>query len=106
MENKDLLSLIMARPGITLMVTGEELLVFANGLINETLNAFRKLNESKAKETWLTTAEATKYLGVSASTLCRWTQRGKLHPRRIGANYRFSESELLAIRDEDKKQIT
>ena len=104
MENKDLLSM-MTRPGITFMVTGAELLAFTKGLFDEAFDAFTKLNDSRTKEIWLTSAEASQFMGVSVSTLCRWVKRGILHPRRIGANYRFSKSELLAIRDAQQIQI-
>ena len=106
MDNNDFLSEIMSRPGIALMtVTREDLTTFSKALINEALNAFMQITEAKAKETWLTSAEASVMMNVSISTLSRWVKKGILHPRRLGANYRFRESELRAILEQRKRGL-
>ena len=87
----------MARSGITIAVTSKELLTFSEDLIRTVEERFRKNYEAKAKEVWLTTAEAKQMLGVSASTLYRYVQRGILHPRRIGNALLYLKSEILAI---------
>ena len=87
----------MARSGITIAVTSKELLSFSEDLIRAAEERFRKNYEAKAKEVWLSTAEAKQVLGVSASTLYRYVQRGILHPRRIGNALLYPKSEILAI---------
>jgi excisionase family DNA binding protein len=51
-------------------------------------------------ENWLTTKEASAYLGVHSRTLARYIVKGLLHPRRrvrhIGA-YLFNREELDAV---------
>jgi hypothetical protein len=93
----------MSRPGIALTITGDELIAFSKAIVNEALRAFMQISETKAKETWLTSAEASLMMSVSVSTLSRWARKGILHPRRLGANYRFLEAELRTILDQRKR---
>lgn len=46
---------------------------------------------------YITTDAATEILGIARPTLYLWVRQGKLHPRRVGRSFRFSEDEVRDI---------
>lgn len=97
--DKDIITQMMTRPGLTIAVTSEELMEFSRSLITAAEKRIRDAAEAKSKEIWLTSAEACQRTGLSLATLGRWTNRGKLHPIRRGAIRYYSEAEIQAVKD-------
>lgn len=67
-------------------------------VVREQLIEFSKWFESKitTEDKLLTRQEAISYLGVSASTLHRWTKRGKLPSHGCGARVYYKLSDIQA----------
>ena len=95
--NKDIISELMTRPGISITVTSEDLLIFSEKLIQKAENRIKKENEAQANERWLSTAEAKEMTGLSVSTLTRYAKRGILTTRRVGSALLIKYSDLKIL---------
>ena len=52
------------------------------------------LDISKTDAPWFTVEAAARYLNKSERTILRWIESGKLKPKKVGREYRFSPTEL------------
>ena len=104
--NKDIISELMTRSGLSITVTSEDLMIFSEQLIQKAEDRIRKANEAKANERWLSTAEAKVMTGLSVSTLTRYAKRGMLTTRRVGSALLFNYRDLKQILNGNKKPPT
>ena len=104
--NRDIITELMSRPGLSITVTSEDLLIFSEQLIQKAEDRIKKANEAKANERWLSTAEAKEMTGLSVSTLTRYAKRGILTTRRVGSALLFKYSDLKKILGKNKKPPT
>lgn len=87
--------LIRGGANVTLTLTPTDLKEFGMTLINDAISERSKL---KVPETYLTAKEAAEILGVTASTLWRWSKDGYLKPIKLGSKNRYKLSELNRIK--------
>lgn len=94
----DLLSIIQNGNGnIKLEVTGEDLLMFSNQLINRTkLELSTALAEAR-KEKYLTKEEVKEMCDVCDTTLWHWGKKNYLKPVKVGNKVRYRQSDIQKI---------
>ncbi len=89
--------IIKADSSSLLIVSAADLKEFADGLIRATrAEAERQLQEQQ-QERFLTAKEAAEMLGVDATTLWRWRNKGYLHPVSIGSLTKYKLSDINAF---------
>jgi hypothetical protein len=79
-----------------ILVHPQELHQFGIDLIDDYLR--RQKDEVKG-ENLVSQVNASKQLCVTSSTLWRWSQKGLLHPVRIGGKVLFKQSELDKVKE-------
>ncbi len=80
---------------ITLQISCESLLSFADKLVNETSKeTARQLKESAKPEVYLTRKEVAEILNVSLTTLFHWNNKDILHTRKIGNKVRYLRKDI------------
>jgi hypothetical protein len=86
---------LLQQPNITISITSEQLLQFANQLLNGAREIYEKTEEP---EQYITRKQAAKILDVDLSTLWRWdTQLDYLHPIDIGGKRKYKLSDINKI---------
>ena len=86
---------LLQQPNVTVSVTGEQLLTFANQLLSGAREIYEKVEEP---EQYITRKQAAKMLDVDLSTLWRWdTQLDYLHPVDIGGKRKYKLSDVNKI---------
>jgi len=86
---------LLQQPNVTVSVTGEQLLTFANHLSSGAREIYEKVEEP---EQYITRKQAAKMLDVDLSTLWRWdTQLDYLHPIDIGGKRKYKLSDINKI---------
>ena len=103
----DLYSMIEAGGRMNFMVTGEDLVQFAEVIIEKTIamrNAEIALQADK-DETYLTTDEVMAKFHVCKTTLWSWEKSGYLVPSRWGKRKTYALSELMAVMKDKKKRL-
>ena len=98
----DLISLSEQFPGLTVSVKLEDLLTAGRTLSAELIDSIAQTREevpvSPVKEDELLTKEETcRKLGVSGTTLWRWSQVGYLKPVKVGVQVRYKLSDISAL---------
>lgn len=94
----DLYSMIEAGGRIKLEVTGEDLVQFAERLIEKAQEMkAHELAQQPTEEVWLTTKEAAEKCHVCATTLWSWAKAGYLVPARMGRQKLFALSDIQKI---------
>ena len=94
----DLYSMIEVGGRIKLEVTGEDLVKFAERLIEmaQEMKA-RELAQQPTEKVWLTTKEAAEKCHVCATTLWAWAKAGYLVPAKMGRQKLFALSDIQKI---------
>ena len=103
----DLYSMIEAGGRMNFTVTGEDLVQFAEVIIEKTIamrNAEIALQADK-DETYLTTDEVMAKFHVCKTTLWSWEKSGYLVPSRWGKRKTYALSELMAVMKDKKKRL-
>lgn len=102
----DLYSMIQAGGRMNFMVTGEELVQFAETIVEKTI-AMRdsELAMAPKDETYLTTDEVIAKFHVCKTTLWTWEKNGYLIPSRWGKRKTYALSELHALMKDKKKRL-
>jgi hypothetical protein len=86
---------LLQQPNVTISITSEQLLQFANQLLNGAREIYEKVEEP---EQYITRKQAAKMLDVDLSTLWRWdTQLDYLHPIDIGGKRKYKLSDINKI---------
>jgi predicted DNA-binding transcriptional regulator AlpA len=86
---------LLQQPNITISITSEQLLQFANQLLNGAREIYEKAEEP---EQYITRKQVAKMLDVDLSTLWRWdTQLDYLHPIDIGGKRKYKLSDINKI---------
>lgn len=97
---KDILSLIGSGvTGLTLNIKGEDLVSFAESLIEKTKEELLPVMVSAAQEQLLSKKEVLEKFNVCPTTLWNWSRNGYLVPVKIGrkVSYRQADIERLII---------
>ena len=102
----DLYSMIEAGGRMNFTVTGEDLVRFAEVIV-EKAAAMRdaELAKMPKDETYLTTEEVVAKFHVCKTTLWTWEKNGYLIPSRWGKRKTYALSELLAVMKDKKKRL-
>ena len=80
---------------ITLQISGENLLSFADRLVSESRKeTARRLKEAAKPDIYLTRDEVAKILNVSLTTLFHWNNKGILTTRKIGNKVRYLRKDI------------
>ena len=96
----DILSLIGSGvTGLTLNIKGEDLVSFAESLIEKAKSQLLPVMVSAAQESLLTKKEVLEKFDVCPTTLWTWSKKGYLIPVKIGRkiSYRQADIERLII---------
>lgn len=95
---KNLLSIIQAEnASIKLEVSGEDLLVFSNDLINRAKSGLSVEIAEARKEKYLTKDEVKEICGVCDATLWHWNKKNYLNTIKIGNKVRYKMSDIRKI---------
>ena len=95
---KNLLSIIQEeRANIKLEMSGEDLLVFSNDLINRARSELSVEIAEARKERYLTRQEVKEICGVCDATLWHWNKKGYLNTIKIGSKVRYRMSDVRQI---------
>lgn len=89
--------IICTGANISVSVEIEDLLKFANVLIENTKRELEEAITKEKNEKQLSPKEVSEILGVDLSTLWRWQRRGYLVPVEIGGKRRYKMSEVKAL---------
>lgn len=102
----DLYSMIQAGGRMNFTVTGEDLVQFAETIIEKTI-AMRdaELAMAPKDENYLTTDEVIAKFHVCKTTLWTWEKNGYLIPSRWGKRKTYALSELHALMKDKKKRL-
>jgi predicted DNA-binding transcriptional regulator AlpA len=96
----ELLSLIQNKEAsIKLEVTGSDLLVFSNELINRAKNELSLEIADARKERYLTKDEVKAICGVCDATLWHWNKKNYLNIIKIGNKVKYRMSDVQRILD-------
>jgi len=85
---------ILKQHNVTISVTNEQLLEFANQLLNGAKTVYET---KKAPEQYLTRKQAAEMLDVDLSTLWRWNNENYLCAVEVGGKRRYKLSEINQI---------
>ena len=95
---KNLLSIIQEeRANIKLEMSGEDLLVFSNDLINRAKSELSVEIAEARKERYLTRQEVKEICGVCDATLWHWNKKNYLKTIKIGSKVRYKMSDVRQI---------
>lgn len=97
---QDSIKLAEQYPGLTITVGLDDLLKAGRTLCSELYDYIAETREQSAPaaqpaEDLLTQADVMEKLGVSRSTLWRWSQIGYLTPVKVGVSIRYRSSEVM-----------
>lgn len=92
----DLYSVIEAGGRVKFEVSGEDLVKFAEKLIEKTkeMMAHERPAATDSDEQWLTAAEAAEMCHISPATLATWAKSGYLVPSKMGRRRLFAKSDI------------
>ncbi|MDR1644453.1 MAG: helix-turn-helix domain-containing protein [Tannerellaceae bacterium] len=97
----NLLSIIQnEKANIKLEITGEDLLVFSNDLINRAKSELSIEIAEARKERYLTKEEVKGICGVCDATLWHWNKKNYLKVIKIGNKVRYRMSDIRRILEE------
>jgi predicted DNA-binding transcriptional regulator AlpA len=95
---KNLLSIIQQeKANIKLEMSGEDLLVFSNDLINRAKSELSIEIAEARKERYLTREEVKEICGVCDATLWHWNKKSYLKSIKIGHKVRYKMSDVRQI---------
>ncbi|MDR0332440.1 MAG: helix-turn-helix domain-containing protein [Dysgonamonadaceae bacterium] len=95
---QNLLSIIQQeKANIKLEMSGEDLLVFSNDLINRAKSELSVEIAEARKERYLTRQEVKEICGVCDATLWHWNKKGYLKTIKIGSKVRYKMSDVRQI---------
>ncbi len=91
----DLYSVIEAGGRVKLEVTAEDLVRFAEKLIDKTRELMaHERSQADTEEQWLTAEETAKLCHVSPGTLASWQKSGYLIPSKVGRRRLYAKSDI------------
>lgn len=94
----DLFSIIQNGNGnIKLEVTGEDLLIFSNRLINQAKEELSTVLAEERKEKYLTKEEVKQLCDVCDTTLWHWARKNYLKPVKVGNKVRYRQSDIQRL---------
>ena len=101
---QNLLSIIQQeKANIKLEMSGEDLLVFSNDLINRAKSELSVEIAEARKERYLTRQEVKEICGVCDATLWHWNKKGYLKTIKIGSKVRYRMSDVRQILEGGRK---
>lgn len=93
----NVLDIIKGGGDISITVHKDDLLLFANTLVEKTRNMVEKELHASKKERLVPKKEAMEILGKGDTTLYNWKQSGYLKPVKIGRSVYYKWSDLDKI---------
>ncbi|ERK39172.1 transcriptional regulator, AlpA family [Segatella baroniae F0067] len=102
----DIFSIIQnGSANLKLEVTGEDLLIFSNNLINRAKDELSSMIAEARKERFLSKEEVKKLCGVCDATLWHWGKRNYLKPIKVGNKVRYRYSDVQKILGEKQFDV-
>ncbi|KAF0132031.1 MAG: hypothetical protein FD155_555 [Bacteroidetes bacterium] len=95
--------LLESKAKISITATGEDLLMFADYLLEKKTRALEEAVISDKAETYPSPKQVAEILGVDLSTLWRWTRKNYLVPVEIGGKRRYKMSDVKALLNGGKR---
>jgi len=92
--NNDLQNFLFTNRNISVSLTVDDLLSFAQFLINETKNELETIIIEDKQEVYLTKQQVAEMLSVNQVTLWRWEKLGYLNSINVGTKKRYRKSEI------------
>lgn len=94
----DLMSIVNnGNTNIKLEITSADLLLFAQELINQTVNEFKYSIKSEDEDSLLTKAEVKERCNVCDATLWHWNKKDYLKPVKVGMKVMYRLSDVKKI---------
>ncbi len=88
---------------LKLEVSGADLLLFSNELINRAKSELSQAEAKARNEKYLTKDEVKAMFNVCDTTLWHWNKRGYLKTVKVGSKVRYRQSDVRKILGEDGK---
>lgn len=95
-QNK-LIDLLSIQKSISITIELNDLLLFADHLIESAKKEWEATIAAKKAETYVSPAEVSQLLHVDKSTLWRWAKTGYLVPVEVGGKRLYKQSDLDKI---------
>lgn len=102
----DLFSIIQnGNANLKLEVTGEDLLIFSNNLINRAKDELSSMMAEARKEKILSKEDVKKLCDVCDATLWHWGKRNYLKPIKVGNKVRYRLTDVQRILGEKQLNV-
>lgn len=102
----DLFSIIQnGNANLKLEVTGEDLLIFSNNLINRAKDELSSMMAEARKEKFLSKEDVKKLRDVCDATLWHWGKRNYLKPIKVGNKVRYRLTDVQRILGEKQLNV-
>ncbi|MGF0096860.1 helix-turn-helix domain-containing protein [Prevotella sp. SGI.027] len=102
----DLFSIIQnGNANLKLEVTGEDLLIFSNNLINRAKDELSSMMAEARKEKFLSKEDVKKLCDVCDATLWHWGKRNYLKPIKVGNKVRYRLTDVQRILGEKQLNV-
>ena len=102
----DLFSIIQnGNANLKLEVTGEDLLIFSNNLINRAKDELSSMMAEARKEQFLSKEDVKKLCDVCDATLWHWGKRNYLKPIKVGNKVRYRLTDVQRILGEKQLNV-
>lgn len=89
--------IIQSGANVSITITSNDLLNFANHLIRSTKEELEAIILAKQNEIYVTPDDASLQLHVDRSTLWRWSKNGYLSPIEVGGKRLYKQSDIDKI---------
>ena len=89
--------IIKSGANVSITITSNDLLNFANHLIRSTKEELEAIILAKQNEIYVTPDDASLQLHVDRSTLWRWSKNGYLSPIEVGGKRLYKQSDIDKI---------
>ncbi len=102
----DLFSIIQnGNANLKLEVTGEDLLIFSNNLINRAKDELSSMMAEARKKKFLSKEDVKKLCDVCDATLWHWGKRNYLKPIKVGNKVRYRLTDVQRILGEKQLNV-
>ena len=97
-------SLVEQGANVKLEVTPADLKMFAEAIVQRTMEELNAEMRRVAEETWLNTRQVRELLNVCEGTLNLWAKRGYLVPVKVGNKNMYARSDVRRVQTGGKSE--
>lgn len=95
-------SLVASGANVKLEISPSDLKMFAESIVEKTIEAQRQELMEQSEETYLNTREVKQLLKVCDGTLNLWAKRGYLVPIKVGNKNMYAKSDIRRVQTGNK----